>query len=232
MFVIRIAEFNIGIENKYSYIYNMCRDYMIDDAPEFIVEVTDTEILKESNDQKLDKGYLESLAIYRKIAEILIEYNTFLLHGAIIDVDGCGVGFLAKSGTGKTTHMLLWKELLGENLTIINGDKPLIKVGDKDVYAYGTPWCGKEKLNTNTKTYLKKICFIERDLENSCKLLDKKAAFERLIKQTYIPRNREKLVNIIELVFKLIDRAEFYVINCNTDISAAEIAFSEIISKV
>lgn len=232
MFVISIAGFNIGVENKYSYIYNMCRDYITDNSPDFSVSVTDAEILNESNGQKFDTGYLESLAIYRIIAEKLIEYDTFLLHGAIIDVYGCGVGFLAKSGTGKTTHMLLWKELLGENLTIINGDKPLIKVGDKDVYAYGTPWCGKEKLNTNTKTYLKKICFIERDLENSCKLLDKKAAFERLIKQTYIPRNREKLVNIIELVFKLIDRAEFYVINCNTDISAAEIAFSEIISKV
>ncbi len=232
MFVIRIAELNIGIENKFSYIQDMCRDYIVNETPDFSVAVTDAEILKESKGSENNKGYFESLAIYRKIAEKVIGYNTFLLHGVVIDVEGCGVGFLAKSGTGKTTHMLLWKELLEAKVTVVNGDKPLIKVKDNKVFAYGTPWAGKEKLQTNTQTTLNKVCFIERSSENECILLDKEAAFQRFIKQVYMPHDAELVFSVMGLVYELINKTDFYLIKCNTDITSAETAYKIIIENV
>ena len=69
MFIVRLAELNIGIENKYEYIYNMCVDYITDNTPDFSISVSDNEIMVESNGIIQHKGYLESLAIYRKIAE-------------------------------------------------------------------------------------------------------------------------------------------------------------------
>ena len=104
----------------------------------------------------VDNGYLESLAIYRKIAEKVIEYNGFLLHGVVVEVNKCGIAFLARSGVGKSTHVMLWKELLKNKLTIINGDKPLVRIIDGKIFAYGTAWAGKEKLHKNTKTELRK----------------------------------------------------------------------------
>ena len=52
-------------------------------------------------------AYLETLAVYRKIAEWMPMYNTLLFHGSVIAVDGKAYLFTAKSGTGKSTHTRL-----------------------------------------------------------------------------------------------------------------------------
>ena len=54
-------------------------------------------------------AYLETLAIYRKIAEKMPAYDTFLFHGSAISVDGKAYIFTAKSSTGKSTHARLWR---------------------------------------------------------------------------------------------------------------------------
>ena len=157
MINIRLAEINFCIANKYSYIEDMCKDYITENDADVTISVTDEEIYAEGSSDEYDVGYLESLAVYRKIAEKIIEYDGILLHGVVADVDGTGVAFLAKSGVGKSTHTALWQEVLGDKMTVVNGDKPLIRIIDDKIYAYGTPWAGKEKNQKNTKTNLKKI---------------------------------------------------------------------------
>ena len=148
MFVVRLAELNIEIKNKYDYIKDMCHDYITAGKADFCVSASDEEISAEGKGTSFDKGYLESLAIYRKIAEKIIEYNGFLLHGVAFEANKCGIAFLAKSGVGKSTHARLWKELLKNKMTIINGDKPLVRIIDEKIFAYGSAWAGKEKIHT------------------------------------------------------------------------------------
>ncbi len=228
MFVICLADLNIAIENKYDYIKAMCCDYITDNKADFCVSATDDEIQAEDKGTGFDKGYLESLAIYRKIAEKVLEYNGFLLHGVVVEVNKCGVAFLARSGVGKSTHARLWKELLKNEMTIINGDKPLVRIIDGKIFAYGTAWAGKEHIHTNTKTELKKICFIERSEKNECLPMKKNMVFERLIKQIYIPKNKSLLYLTLEYIGTLIEKCDFHLIKCNTDISAAKIAYERI----
>ena len=229
MFVIRIAELNIGIENKYDFIYSMCVDYLTYNQPDFIVSASEDEIMKEDNGSGFNKEYLETLAIYRKIAENILKYNGFLMHGVALDVEGLGIAFLAKSGVGKSTHAMLWKELLKNKMTIINGDKPLIRIIDGKTFAYGTPWAGKENIHTNSKTELKKICFIERSEKNECLPMKKDMVFERLIQQIYIPKDKSLLYLAIEYMCTLIEKCDFYIIKCNTDTSAAKTAFEKLL---
>ena len=104
MIGVRLAELNIGIENQYDYIEKMCRGYLTDEACDFSVSASESEIEAEDKGNHSDRGYLESLAVYRKIAEILPEYNGFLLHGVVMHfwqgaewgkapTQGCGVSF-------------------------------------------------------------------------------------------------------------------------------------------
>ena len=229
MFVICLAELHIAIANKYDYIKAMCRDYITDHKADFCLSASDAEIQAEDKGSGFDKGYLESLAIYRKIAEKILDYNGFLLHGALINVGGCGIAFLARSGVGKSTHIRLWHDLLGDKMVIVNGDKPLVRMIDGKVFAYGTPWAGKENMHTNTKTELKKICFIERAGKNECLPMHKNMVFEKLIKQIYIPKNGELLCATLEHIGSIIEQCEFYSLRCNTDISAAKIAYERVI---
>lgn len=234
MFVIRMAELNIGIDNKYDYIENFCSLYIVNsNKMDFTVSASDFEIESERVAPENPVGYLETLAIYRKIADKIIEYDGFLLHAAVLDFCGEGVAFLAKSGVGKSTHIKLWKSLYGDKALIVNGDKPIVRKIDEAFYAYGTPWAGKEGWQTNTKTKLKKICFLKRATENQTKKTEKEMSLNLLLGQIYIKKGKSSyLSELLDLVGEFINFAEFYHVDCNTDISAAKIAYEGMFKNV
>lgn len=116
-------------------------------------------------------AYLETLAVYRKIAEWMPMYNTLLFHGSVIAVDGKAYLFTAKSGTGKSTHTRLWREYFGERAVMINDDKPLLRITQEGVFAYGTPWDGKHRLSTNISAPLAGICILRRGNDNSIRMI-------------------------------------------------------------
>ena len=124
----KIADFNFNINNLNEYISKQTKKYAVDSCDaDFSFENTQEDI---ENERKLSvgkfgDGYIESIATYRKIAEWIPLHNAFLLHSACFDVDGVGIAFAAHSGTGKTTHMRLWQEYLGDRMTVVNGDKPI-----------------------------------------------------------------------------------------------------------
>lgn len=121
-FAIRIAGVTVGIRPHYQMIRDLCRKYMTKDPEDLEVSVSREEILQEQMQSdkealrekrsvcRFDAGYLETLAIYRKIAENLIDREIFLFHGSAIAYKGSGVLFTAVSGTGKSTHAALWKD--------------------------------------------------------------------------------------------------------------------------
>ena len=227
MINLKLADFGIQIDNKYEYLEKMCVDYISDVPVDLEVSVTEEEITREQSERITHRGYLESLAVYRKIAEWLPHHNGFLMHGVVIETNGRGVAFLAKSGVGKTTHMINWKKLLGDKMTVVNGDKPLVKITDDGIFAYGTPWAGKENLQTNMCTRLTDICFIERAETNEC--LDFEGdAFQKLLLQTNKPSDISALIKSVDLLGKITREIKFHTIRCNKDPESAEIAYKKI----
>lgn len=169
MFTIRMAEKNIQVNNKYGYIKDYCKNYIVNNvAPDFIVEVSDDEILAEKSEEYSSTiGYLETLAVYRKICERLVDDNIILVHSSVLMVDGQAVMFLAPSGTGKSTHSRLWRQVYGDRVTMINDDKPLVSVRTDNngthLTVYGTPWCGKHGIENNTSASVKAIFILKRN---------------------------------------------------------------------
>ncbi len=230
MFILRMADFNIRIENKFPYIEEMCKDYIIESGEiDFSVSVNKEEVMAEATEGCGHVGYLESLAVYRKIAEEIIERDGFLLHGVVLETEGKGVAFCARSGTGKSTHANLWLKLLGEKCTVINGDKPLIRIKDGKAVAYGTPWCGKEGINKNTSVVLSGICFLKRGEKNEVEEIPKNEVFPNLTTQIYIPQNGLKMVKTLDLIDTFVKGTSFYILKCNMDIEAARVAYDKVI---
>ena len=115
--------------------------------------------------------------------------------------------------------------MLGDKLTVVNGDKPLVRIQDGKIFAYGTPWSGKENMHSNVRTELKKVCFLKRSETNNCLPVSKQDVFEKLMVQIYRPKNLEQLMKILNLLGTFIERTEFYTIMCNTQPEAAETAY-------
>lgn len=241
MFKIKIADFVIEIDNKYDFIRNLCSKYVYEgDEKDFSASCTEDDITNEEIVAKDDeevhnslcklsenmrRGYLESICIYRNICLQLPERNAFVMHAATIEVDGQAYAFTAKSGTGKSTHISLWKELLGDKVQIVNGDKPIVRLIDGVFYAYGTPWCGKEGWNRNVRAPLKGLCFVERATENTINKLPLPNAASRIMKQILIPKDALGAINTFELVDKMLNNVNCWLLGCNISIEAAEIAY-------
>ena len=233
----RLADRIIEINSMHPMIHEQCREYRAAGVPDFRIEITPSDIVFErEKSAQADKaeeraiqfysdGYLETLAAYRKIAERMPEYDTVLFHGSCVAVDGAGYLFTAKSGTGKSTHTRLWRELLGDRAIMINDDKPLIRISDSGAIIYGTPWDGKHHLSNNIAESLKAICILERAKENAILPVTREEALPMLIQQTYRPADPLTLAETLTLIDWLGMEVKLYRLRCNMDISAAKLSY-------
>lgn len=227
MFCIKIAEIPIGIENRYPYVYQLCKEYEIkDEEPRFTVSVSEEEIQEEQKEErKFLFGYCESLCIYRKICLALIKYDAFLMHSAAIEMDGGAYVFTAPSGVGKTTHIKLWKQQFGDRVQVINGDKPIYRYIEDTLYVCGTPWRGKEFMGSNRMCHVKAVCFLEQYPENHIRLLNTEEVSRRIFSQVLMPRDIESFDHFWRLLARMVTTERFYELKCNKQPEAAELAY-------
>ena len=231
MFIIEIAKLKIQINNKYHYLEKFCEDYIVNSKTfDFSITINDNEIESEKTkfSANYSLGYLESIAAYRKICLEIPKYDSLLIHSCSVKINNKSYLFLAKSGTGKTTHCKLLKEYLKDDLTFINGDKPIIrKIGD-DFYAFGTPWNGKERYGENTNAIVKALIFVERATTNSIAPLKKEELLKRIMNQVLLPSDIDSVNKTFNLLNDLLKQAKIYLLKCNMDISAAECSYQEL----
>lgn len=231
MFLLKIADITAEIDNKYRFTRDMCSDYIVTHGTaEFSVSVSDEEIACETGDGNCDytDDYREFIAIYRKICNVLPRFDAFMLHSAVIELDGTGYAFSAPSGTGKSTHILLWRKAFGDGVHIINGDKPIIRKKDGVFTAYGTPWCGKENWGKNASAPLKSLCFLMRSTGNRAEKITAVSAFPELISQIFLPDTEAERTLAVSLAADFAAKTELFNLYCNKDISAAFTAYNAI----
>ena len=233
MFCIKIANIPIGIDNRYPYVRNLCEDYEInDEEPDFTVSAAREEILAEQNgDRRFSYGYCESLCIYRKICTHLLQYDAFLMHSAAIALDDEAYVFAAPSGVGKTTHIRLWQQEFGGRVSVINGDKPIYRFMEDDLYVCGTPWRGKEGLGSNIMRPVRAICFLEQDSGNHIRPLNIDEISRRIFSQVLIPQETEDFDRFWSLLEKIVTSEKFYELKCNRQPEAARLAYQTMRSK-
>ena len=172
--------------------------------------------------------YLETLAVYRRIAEKMPDFDTILFHGSCVAVDGVGYLFAAKSGTGKSTHTRLWRQVFGDRAVMINDDKPMIRAGSEGEgpVIFGTPWDGKHHLSTNTCVPLKDLCILERAGENTIRALSPQEAYPMLLKQVYRPMNLPAMEKTLCILDRLMTSVGLWRLGCTIDPQAACIAYN------
>ena len=105
MFKIKIADTIFKINNIYSYVERLCRDYIYE-GDDFDYEIFSTEELIDEEQKKLaeegwSREYLENITVYRAIAMKFLECDAFVMHAAVIAIGDKAYAFTAKSGTGK-----------------------------------------------------------------------------------------------------------------------------------
>lgn len=228
--VCKFADFVVDFKNTSLEVETYLKEYISTEKPQFEIQVTTDEIAHARTLTTVTNSIVQAelSAFCTKLLSILPLHGAMFLHASLIDVNNVGIAFTAISGTGKSTHTLLWQKLLGDNVQVINGDKPIVRFEDGIPYGYGTPWCGKEHWGKNARTPIKHICFIERSETNSCEKITANEALKGIFSQLHIPKDPTAALKTLELLDKLLKAVNIWVIKCNTDISAAEVAYNTI----
>ncbi len=234
MFKIKIAGINVLMHNKYKYSEYLCRDYITEEEhTDFEVSADEKAISEEiaNAEIEINAAYAESVCLHREIAERLASHDAFLLHSALIECDGVGVAFAARSGVGKSTHVSLWQKNFGERVRIINGDKPIVRFVDGVPYAFGTPWMGKEGQGENSCCKFSALCFLERGGENRIAEISAEVGAMAMFSQIYLPMNAENAAKTLELADKFASAVTFYRLACNMEDEAAQVSYNAIVKK-
>ena len=221
----KLADQIIQIESLYPNIHELLKDYRCDGNADFVLISTSEDIEAErsrSIEKSYSDAYLELLAVQRKLSRWLLTKDVLLFHGSALSMDGRGYIFTAPSGTGKSTHARLWRKCFGERVTMVNDDKPFLKIADDGVTVYGSPWSGKHRLDTNTSVPLHAIALIERAKENSIERMSPLDAVPVLLQQAY---REEEMEGIFPLVLKLAEMIPVYKLKCNMEPEAARVAY-------
>lgn len=220
-----------------------CAAYLCDGEPDFSVTITPQDIAFEREKaakedaleglpvREFDDATLERTAVQRKIAEALFAYDAILFHGSVIAVDGEAFLFTAKSGTGKSTHTRLWRELFGQRAVMVNDDKPFLRVTDNGVTVYGSPWNGKHGLGSNIHMPLKAICVLERGEKNEIRSISAAEAVSMLLQQSNRPMQAKLLPQYMELLDQISGKVAFYRLACNMEPQAAVVAYEAMSGK-
>lgn len=236
-FRMKIASVTAEVTSMFGSTPNYFRPYLTEDAPAFAVTVREADLRFEQ--AQLDREaeeegfrfrvftdpFLERAAIQRAFAEYLFDQDVLLTHGSTVAVDGKAYLFIARSGTGKSTHTRLWREQFGERAVMINDDKPFLQLTPEGVVAHGSPWSGKHGLDTNIAASLQGICILERGGENKIAPIPPREALAILQKQTYRPLAAEKEQKFSELLERLADSVPLWRMTCTKDPEAAQVSY-------
>lgn len=224
MITIKLAGVNVGIENQYDFTHRV-RDWLTEAQPDFTVRVSPEELAREDRGRGLSEEYLEYVCAYRHIAERMPDYDAFVFHGAAVVVDDLAYLFTAPSGTGKTTHVRIWRCVLGQKAWILNGDKPILRRTDAGFTVCGTPWRGKEKLGENAERPVRGICLLRRGSENRIVPAEPAEMASFLTRQIYIPQAREQADKLLGLLDECCRTVPIWSMRCTREPQAANVSY-------
>ncbi len=230
-----IADFVTEYEPKYEKLKNLSKPFEYNGSrdTDISLNVTDEAISKLLKKMVSDTTLAEAeeFAYSSAFNRMVIKHNSVFIHSSALIYDGGAYLFSARSGVGKSTHTKLWQKAFGDKVQMINDDKPVVRIYNDKVIAYGTPFDGGSGIANNLSAPLKAIVFIERGQTNSVRIPSTTEIIQNLYLSSTRFINKENASLMLENFEKLMNMTNFYILTCNTDITSAYVARDAIIKR-
>ena len=235
MKIYRIAEMNIAVKAKYEDTYRYMQDFLTDSQDyELYIEPTDemiryeAELGEEIHGDAGSPYICEAVAILRVICDYIIDKGGFFLHCSCLKYKDEAIIFTAPSGTGKSTHSALWRRHFGDDVVMINDDKPLVREKDGRFYIYGTPWNGKHSIGNNTSAPIRSVVFLSQAPKNKAEPISPIDAMALLLQQTVLPSDKAELSKLLDMLGRLVENIPMYRLGCTISDEAVTTIYQEI----
>lgn len=154
--------------------------------------------------------------------------QTLLIHASCVGCDGKAYPFIAKSGTGKSTHSQLWMKHI-EGSELINDDNPILRVIDGKPILFGSPWSGKTPCYRNVSLPLGAVVRIDRAPVNSIERIRPALAFASLLPAcSSIKWDAERYRVLCDTVSHIVETTPIFTLHCLPDREAAILCHSTV----
>lgn len=156
------------------------------------------------------------------VCDGLVKRGSMIFHGCAFQWKDKAYIFAAPSGTGKTTQFMLWDKLYGEEVHILNGDKPVLEIRDEAVFVRPSPWCGKERMKQMCSAPLEGIIYLRQADENRIEPMEAKRAAQYIFEQVlFSAPDGETVDAAAKLTEKLIDSVKLWQMDNKGDEASA-----------
>lgn len=204
-----------------------CRDYLYDGESQADIVIRESLYDASKYPAYITREQLAYVESARQFYISLVDHSGFYLHASAIAKDGKAFLFSGRSGMGKSTHTRLWQQEFGAETVVFNDDKPALRYLDGVWYAYGTPWCGKDGINSNMKVPLAGICFLKQASENRIRRLSEAEVLQRLLPQTvWNYRTTERVAQVMAHLDQLITKIPVFELENRPEPAAAQLSYT------
>lgn len=229
----QIAGFSIEIPDTSRRMARIAADYRVEPVgePDMVLAVDEGDMARFMQQfPESTRDAMESQAYGVSFFKQQPDHGSLSFHASAIMMDGEAYLFSAPSGTGKSTHTRLWQKRFGaDRVTVINDDKPALRIVDGVCYAFGTPWSGKHQINANASAPLKAIVFLARGEENRIRRLTGREIFGRVLEQCLcVIRTPVQMMNMMELLDRMLSTTPVYELACTIDEQAAQLVYDTV----
>ena len=222
---ISLANTSIGINLSFPVYETLFDRFLTQKPPEIEISVSPHEIAAAQKiyESGSSAPYVEYMELCLKLSDALLPFNRVFFHGTAFLWCGKAWIFAAVSGTGKTTQYLLWKELYGEEIQIINGDKPVLAFDNGEIIVYPSPWNGKESMGQQISAPLGGIILLRQSSCNHIQQIGASEAVGMIYVQFMFNRKTVKDVRTVSAMEETLLRQTpvWLLENCGDTASAA-----------
>ena len=116
-FKIKIANIVLLINAFNETTKRYCKDFLCDEEHDYEITMSEEDLKNEVLEGNDGQVYVneEISALYRKIADLFVERNIIVFHGSSFKVKDNGFIVTARSGVGKSTHVNLLEQYIGND---------------------------------------------------------------------------------------------------------------------
>lgn len=179
------------------------------------------------------ESFTEFNLLLEHICNLFLPYDRCLFHGVAICVDDRAWLITAPSGTGKSTQYRLWKELYGDKVRLICGDKPILEFQSSgDIIVHPSPWRGKERWPGSGPARLAGIVYLEQGEYNSIRRMSVSEAVVPLYTQIlYQPEDETELRQAAAMLDRILRRIPVWKLVNIGDEESARLTYETLCAK-
>lgn len=211
-------------------LYSVPEGWLVEMAPRKDMDVCVSMVF--SKDYSKAKVYLEKDLVLQRFGldnSLMVLYafataalGTLEMHASVVSNGGKAYLFLARSGTGKSTHSRLWMENV-PGTELVNDDNPVLRIlEDGSVYIYGSPWSGKTPCYRNISLPAGAIVRIRRAPANQIQKLPLAQAYASVAASCSGFRAERSLADgLHSTLSSVVGKVPCFVLDCLPDAQAA-----------